>query len=119
VIVGAVRDPLFGPLVMFGSGGIEVEGMQDVAFCLAPVAPGEAAKMIERTRAGHRLRGFRSVPPADQEAVLDAILKLSRLVEARADIQEIEINPLRVFGRGQGVSALDVRVSRRQEGDEV
>jgi acetyl coenzyme A synthetase (ADP forming)-like protein len=110
VIVGVVRDPQFGPLVMFGSGGVEVEGLKDVAFALAPLSRREAEEMLARTWAGQKLAGFRNIPAADREAVVDALLRLARLAEALPQIQEIEINPLRVLPPGQGAWAVDVRV---------
>jgi acyl-CoA synthetase (NDP forming) len=110
VIVGAVRDPQFGPLMMFGSGGVEVEGLKDVAFALAPLTQAEASKMIRKTWAGRKLAGFRNIPPADEESVVDAVIKLSHLVMEHDDIQEIEINPLRVLR--EGVIAIDVRVRK-------
>ncbi|MCE9644877.1 MAG: acetate--CoA ligase family protein [Chloroflexi bacterium] len=108
VIIGAVRDPLFGPLMMFGSGGIEVEGLKDVAFALAPLNQAGAREMIRKTWAGRKLKGFRSIPPVDEESVIDALVKLSALVHEHPEVLEIEINPLRVLGRG--AVALDVRV---------
>jgi acetyltransferase len=108
VIVGAVRDQQFGPMMMFGSGGVEVEGLKDVAFALAPLTPAEASKMIRRTWAGRKLKGFRHLPAADEEAVIDALIKLSYLISSHESIQEIEINPLRVLSTG--VVAVDVRV---------
>jgi acetyltransferase len=110
VIVGAVRDPQFGPLVMFGSGGVEVEGLKDVAFALAPLPRAEAEEMVERTWAGRKLRGFRSLPAADREAVLDALLRLARLVADFPEIVEAEINPLRALAVGKGALALDARI---------
>lgn len=107
VILGMVRDPLFGPLMMFGSGGIEVEGLKDVAFALAPLNPAEAQEMIRKTWAGKKLKGFRSIPPVDEEAVIDAMIKLSNLAVEYDSILEIEINPLRVLT--QGAVAVDVR----------
>ncbi len=112
VIVGVVRDPQFGPLLMFGSGGVEVEALRDVAFALAPITAREAEELVAETWAGRRLRGYRHVPPADQEAVLDVIHRLSQLVCAHPDLQEIEMNPLRVLERGQGAVALDIRAAR-------
>ncbi len=108
VIVGAVRDPQFGPLMMFGSGGVEVEGLKDVAFALAPLTQAEALKMIRKTWAGRKLKGFRNIPPADEESVIDVLVKLSHLVLENESIEEIEINPLRVLE--DGVIAIDVRV---------
>jgi acyl-CoA synthetase (NDP forming) len=110
VIVGVVRDPQFGPLVMFGSGGVEVEGLKDVAFALAPLTRREAEEMLEGTWAGRKLAGYRNIPAADRHAVVDALLRLASLAEALPQIKEIEINPLRVLPPGQGAWAVDVRV---------
>jgi acetyltransferase len=110
LIVGAVRDPQFGPLVMAGSGGIEVEGLRDVAFALAPLGRVEAEIILDATWAGRRLRGYRNLPPADREVVIETILRVGRLVADIEDIQELEINPLCVYPTGQGALAVDVRV---------
>ena len=110
VIVGVVSDPQFGPLVMFGSGGIEVEGLKDVAFSLAPLMPGDAERMLKRTWAGRKLDGFRSLPPADRAAVIDALARLAQLAADFPQIAEIEINPLRALPAGQGAVAVDVRL---------
>jgi acetyltransferase len=107
VIIGAVQDPQFGPLVMFGSGGVEVEGMQDVAFALAPLSKEEARDLIQSTWAGRRLHGYRSLPPADREAVLEVLLRLAQLAADFPGLAEIEINPLRVLD--QGAVAVDGR----------
>jgi acetyltransferase len=108
VIVSMIRDPQFGPLMMFGSGGVEVEGLRDVAFALAPLNQAEAEKMIRKTWAGRKLKGFRGLPPADEESVIDVLIQLSRLAIENEDIEELEINPLRVLS--QGTVALDVRM---------
>jgi acetyltransferase len=110
VIVGAVRDPQFGPLVMFGSGGVEVEGLKDVAFALAPLPRAEAEEMVERTWAGRKLGGFRNLPAADRDAVVDALLRVARLAADFPGIAEAEINPLRALPAGQGAVALDARI---------
>ncbi|HEY4721258.1 MAG TPA: acetate--CoA ligase family protein, partial [Anaerolineae bacterium] len=110
VIVGAVRDEQFGPLMMFGAGGIEVEGARDVAFGLAPLSRLEAEAMIDATFAGRRLLGFRSIPPADREAVIDMLLRLAQFVVDFPQVSEVEINPLRVQPPGQGAVAIDVRI---------
>lgn len=112
VIIGAVQDPQFGPLVMFGSGGIEVEGLKDVAFALAPLSRAEADELIDRTWAGRRLRGYRHLPAADREAVLTALLRLAQLAADFPQLAEIEINPLRALAAG-GALALDVRIRTR------
>lgn len=110
VIIGAVRDPVFGPLMMFGSGGVEVEGLKDVAFDLAPLAEVHAERMLARTWAGRKLAGFRSIPPGDAAAVRDVLIRLARLALDFPQISEIEINPLRVLAPGSGAVAVDVRV---------
>ncbi len=109
VIIGAVQDQQFGPLVMFGSGGLEVEGLKDVAFALAPLSLPEAEYLLESTWAGRKLRGYRSIPPADRSAVIDVLLRLSQLAADFPQMDELEINPLRVLPQGQGAYALDVR----------
>jgi acyl-CoA synthetase (NDP forming) len=111
VIVGAVRDPQFGPLMMFGSGGVEVEGLKDVSFALAPLNQAEALKMIRKTWAGRKLAGFRNIPPADEASVVDVLIKLSHLVMENELIEEIEINPLQVLSKG--AVAVDVRIKVR------
>jgi acetyl coenzyme A synthetase (ADP forming)-like protein len=113
VIVGAVRDPQFGPLMMFGSGGVEVEGLKDVAFALAALNRSEALQMIRRTWAGRKLAGFRHIPPADEECVVDVLVKLSHLILENEAMEEIEINPLRVLERG--AVAVDVRIKMSVE----
>lgn len=107
VIVGMTRDPQFGALMMFGSGGVEVEGLRDVAFALAPLSQVEAESMMRKTWAGKKLKGFRSIPPADEAAAADVLIKLSRLAIEINSVEEIEINPLRVLEKG--AVAVDVR----------
>lgn len=113
VICGFVRDPQFGPLMMFGSGGVEVEGLKDVAFGIAPLTPTEAERMIDATWAGQKLSGFRSIPAVDRTAVVDILVRLSYLAVDLPALQEVEINPLRALPPGQGCIALDVRAKRK------
>ncbi|MDQ8154272.1 MAG: acetate--CoA ligase family protein [Gemmatimonadota bacterium] len=115
VIVGAVQDPQFGALVMFGAGGTEVEGVKDVAFALAPLPHAEADAMIDGSWAGRKLRGFRNVPPADRNAAMEVVLRLGQLVADHPDIAEVEINPLRVRPAGEGAVAVDVRLRVSRE----
>ena len=110
VIIGAIQDPQFGALVMFGSGGIEVEGLKDVQFALAPLSIKEAKQMLADTWAGKKLHGFRNLPPADQGAVVDVLLRLAQLACDYPQLAEIEINPLSVLEQGKGAFAVDVRV---------
>lgn len=109
VITGFVRDPQFGPLLMFGSGGVEVEGLKDVAFSLAPLSAEEAEQMVLRTWAGRKLLGFRSIAEADFSSVIDTLLRLSELAVKMPEILEMEINPLKVLEPGKGSVAIDIR----------
>ena len=110
VIAGVVQDPQFGPVAMFGSGGVEVEGLKDVAFALAPLTATTAGRMLDQTWAGRKLKGFRSLPPADRPAALQALARLAQLAADFPQLTEIEINPLRVLPATQGAVAIDVRI---------
>jgi acetyltransferase len=110
VIIGAVRDPQFGPIVMFGSGGTEVEGLKDLAFGLAPLTSLEIKSMLSKTWAGRKLDGYRNILPADIQAVEEALVRLAQLAWDFPELAEIEINPLRVFPNGQGAAAVDIRM---------
>ena len=107
VVVGVVQDPQFGPLVMFGSGGVEVEGLGDVAFALAPLTPTDAQYLLDKTWAGRKLRGFRHIERVDETAVADVLIRIAQLAADFPQIAEIEINPLRACA--DGAIALDVR----------
>lgn len=113
VIVGMRRDPTFGPLLMFGGGGVLVEALKDVAFGIAPLSRREVSDMIERTVSGRLLAGYRQQAPADQEALIDLILKMTNLALAVAEIEQIELNPVIVHPRGQGVTVVDARAILR------
>jgi len=109
VIIGALQDAQFGSLIMFGSGGVEVEGLKDIAFALAPITAEETDYLLETTWGGRKLRGFRNLRAADRPAVQQAIQRLAQLSSDLPEITEIEINPLRVMDEGEGALALDVR----------
>jgi acyl-CoA synthetase (NDP forming) len=108
VILGGQRDPSFGPVVMFGLGGVYVELFEDVAFRLAPLTREDAEEMISEVRGSRLLRGVRGEPPRDEEAVVGALLALSRLLVECPEVAEVDVNPLLVFERG--VAAVDARV---------
>lgn len=110
VLLGMSRDPQFGPLVAFGLGGIYVEALKDVAFRVAPFSRQEAADMIREIRSFPLLEGVRGEPPADFEAMVDSLLKISRLVTDFPEIVELDINPLMVFDEGHGAMAIDMRL---------
>jgi acetyl coenzyme A synthetase (ADP forming)-like protein len=108
VIVGSIRDPQFGAMLMFGSGGVEVEGLNDLAFSLAPLRVEETDRLINKTWAGRRLNGYRNIPKGDVMGVNKIVQRISFMVSDLPEIMELEINPLRVFP--SGLIALDVRV---------
>jgi acetyltransferase len=107
VIIGVVRDPQFGPVLMFGSGGVEVEGLKDIAFALAPITRQEAEEMLQSTWAGRKLAGYRQIEAADETAVTNILIRLGQLAADCPQLAEIEINPVRVLGKGAW--AVDVR----------
>jgi acetyltransferase len=108
MLVGAVDDPSFGPVVACGLGGTMAELFADTAFRVAPLTDLDAAGMLEGLRSARLLTGYRGAAASDTAALKDAVLRLSALVTAIPEIREIEINPLCVFETG--VRALDVRV---------
>jgi acetyltransferase len=110
VIVGMNRDPHFGPLMMFGLGGIYVEALHDVVFRVAPFDRREARAMIREIRAHNLLRGVRGERPSDLESLVEALLRLSQLVTDFAEIVEFDINPLTVFEEGRGLIGIDMRL---------
>ena len=113
VIVGMRRDAGYGPVIMFGLGGVYVELFKDVAFRIAPVSEAEALEMILETHAGKLLTGFRGQPPADLKAVVSCIQRLGQLAMDFPEIEEAEVNPLLVYPEGQGALVLDGRVLLR------
>jgi acetyltransferase len=110
VIVGLRRDPNFGPLIMFGMGGVTVELYKDVGFGIAPLSADQAKGIIQQTKAGQLLQGYRGGPVYDYDAVLDAMGRLSQLALDFPEIAEVEINPLLVLPTGQGAKVLDARM---------
>jgi acetyltransferase len=110
VLLGMSRDPQFGPLVAFGLGGIYVEALKDVAFRVAPFSRQEAEAMIREIRSYPLLEGVRGEAPADHEAMVDALMRISRLVTDFPEILELDINPLMVFEEGKGAMAIDMRL---------
>jgi acetyltransferase len=109
-IIGVNRDPQFGPLIMFGLGGVYVEAFKDVTFRVAPIDRREANEMIAEIRSYALLRGVRGEKRADMEAIIDTLLRISQLVTDFPEIVELDINPLLVFPQGQGVLGLDMRL---------
>ena len=111
--IGGVRDPVFGPLVMFGSGGVFVELYEDISFRLSPINETEAVELIKETKAYKLLRGFRGLPNIDIYQIANLIIKVSKLIWDNKNISELDINPLIVsesFG-----CAVDVRVIVKED----
>lgn len=114
-IAGVHCDPVFGPVVMFGLGGVFVEVLKDVSFRLAPFGRDDALAMIREIKGYALLQGARGAPPCDVGALAEALAALSRFAHARrADFSSVEINPLLALPEGQGVVALDAVVIRAQ-----
>jgi 4-hydroxybutyryl-CoA synthetase (ADP-forming) len=109
-IIGAKQDPKFGPLVMFGMGGIYVEVLKDVVFRLAPINGYEANSMVASVRTSKILRGVRGEKPSDINALVECLQKLSQLVTDFPEITEFDMNPLLVMEEGKGCKSVDVRI---------
>ncbi|MGH7521430.1 MAG: acetate--CoA ligase family protein, partial [Gemmatimonadales bacterium] len=107
-IVGMSRDPAFGPLLMFGLGGIYVEALKDVVFRVAPIQPLDAHDMIRAIRGVALLNGIRGAPPVSFAALTDVLLRVSQLVVDHPEIRELDVNPLLAFP--DGVVAVDARI---------
>ena len=110
VILGGKRDAVFGPVILFGLGGVFVEAIEDVVWRVAPVSRDTARGMIHSIRGERILHGLRGEEPYDVEALADCLVRLSQMLIDLPAIQEIDINPVKVFQNGQGAQALDARV---------
>lgn len=110
VILGMVNDPTFGPILMFGLGGVYIEILKDIRFEIAPVDEREAREMVTRIKTYPLLAGTRGEKPSDIDALVDIILKVSRLVCDFPEIEEFEINPIIVLEKGKGALAVDLRL---------
>jgi acetyl coenzyme A synthetase (ADP forming)-like protein len=116
LLVGAVVDPTFGPLVACGSGGVLVDLLHDTVFRIHPLTDIDAAEMVESLKSVALLRGYRGHPPADEHALVDTLLRVSALLEICPEIRELDINPLQVLARGARAVDVRVRVGRREVG---
>ena len=113
MIVGAVQDPLFGPLIACGTGGVLVDVLADTAFRLHPLSTADAAGMVDALRGARLLRGYRGAPPADEAALRDVLLRVSELVTTAPEIQELDLNPVIVLTSGARVADVRVRIAPR------
>lgn len=110
VLIGIQRDPHFGPVVVFGLGGIYVEVLRDVTFRLAPFRPLSARHMVQSVKAYPLLEGVRGEPPSDLAALYEVLERVSQLAVERPEIVEMDVNPLIVRAAGRGVRAVDARI---------
>jgi len=111
VIIGVTCDPQLGPVLLFGSGGVMVEVYNDVALRRCPITRSEAQAMIAEVKGARLLQGFRGRPAADLEALADTLVRVSHLaMHMEGHLAELDINPLMVLPRGQGVKAVDALV---------
>jgi acyl-CoA synthetase (NDP forming) len=110
VMIGMTNDPLFGPLMAFGLGGIHVEVLGDVRFRITPLTDRDAAEMVREIKGYRLLQGYRGHPAADVEAIEDVLLRLSRLVEEIPEISELDLNPIFALEPGKGCRIVDARI---------
>ena len=108
LIIGASRDQQFGPLVMFGIGGVFVEILKDVSYRLAPLDTAEAREMIREIKGYPLLAGTRGGKPVNEEALVDVLVRVSRLVDDFREIKELDLNP--TFAEGDSIVAADARI---------
>jgi 4-hydroxybutyrate---CoA ligase (ADP-forming) len=112
-ILGASQDPTFGPVIMFGLGGIYVEVLKDVVFRIVPIDEQEAINMVESIKTIKLLKGVRGEKPSDLRAIADSLQRLSQLLVDFQEIKEFDINPLLVLEEGKGARVVDARIILR------
>jgi len=118
IMVGMSEDRQFGPTIAFGLGGIFVEVLKDISLRVVPLSPSDAEQMVREIKGYQILRGIRGKNRTDIPAIVDVLLRISRLVEDwKGYISEIDINPLMVFDEGHGVKALDALVVLKKISD--
>lgn len=110
VVIGAVAGGALGRFVMFGLGGVLVEAVKDVRFGLAPLTDAKAERLIDGLRHGELLRGFRGKPPVDRGALVELLMRVSRLAADHPRIAELDLNPVLAFDDGKRTRAVDVRI---------
>ena len=116
IIIGAMRDINFGPVMMFGLGGIFVEIFKDVSYRVCPVLANEANNMIRSIKAFPLLDGYRGKPKTDIDQVVDVITKCCKMMMENPQIEELDLNPVIVFEKGKGVMVVDARIILKEGG---
>jgi len=111
IIAGVTQDPTFGPLIMFGLGGIQAELLKDIVLRLHPLTELDASEMVSSIKTASLFEGFRGAPPSDIQSVQGLLLRLSAMVEDIPQIAELDFNPVKVMGRGEGYWVVDARIS--------
>ncbi len=114
VIIGMTKDPQFGPMLMFGLGGIFVEVLKDVSFRMVPLTEADARDMISEIKGYPLLKGFRGSAPVNEDALVEVLINLSGFIDRHPEIEEMDINPL--FATAGGVIAADARMVFNWEG---
>jgi len=112
-IVGVTQDPSFGPLILFGSGGIYAELIKDIAIRLHPLTDLDAKELVVSIKMAKLFEGFRGSPPSDTQAIEDLLLRLSALVDDVPQIAELDFNPVKAMPRGQNYWIVDARIMVR------
>jgi acyl-CoA synthetase (NDP forming) len=112
-MIGVTDDPLFGPLIAFGLGGIHVEILGDVSFRVAPLTDRDADELLRGIRGLPLLKGYRGHPPADLDALREVLLRVSRLASEVPEISELDLNPVMALPPGHGCRIVDARIKVR------
>ena len=110
VLIGMTEDPSFGPLIVFGLGGVYVELLGDVSFRVHPITDREAGEMVHEIKASRLLDGYRGFPPGDVPATEETLLRISALIEAVPELVEMDLNPVKVLAPGEGAVVVDARM---------
>jgi acyl-CoA synthetase (NDP forming) len=113
MFIGALNDASFGPVIACGSGGVLVDLLHDSVFRLHPLTDVDATEMLQEVRGARRLRGYRGAPPADERAMRDALLRVSALIDICPEIQELDLNPLKVLASGLRIVDARIRLEKK------
>jgi len=110
VIIGSRQNREFGPVILFGLGGFIVEAIRDAILRICPIDAEEAGRMFEETKGSRIMSGFRGQPPADLEPMKTCLSRVSRMLIEHPEVQNLDINPMLIFDKGQGCLAVDVKI---------